>query len=286
MHRRLISFSVHNSFLAVVLALVSAATMAAGTVWRHRIMRGGDSPLRSMRRPAWWASMGLAFLAYGFQAAALAFGTLLVVQPILALSLMLTLLFSARADRRHMGAAEAFWAVLLTASVAGVVVVGRPAPGDRTPSAAEWVVVVGAGAVVSLTACAIAYRRSSASRALIFGTVCGLMYGFQAVFSKVAVDEFVAGGIGGLIASWQLWAMLVAATLGTIVQQYAFAAGNLATSLPASKVAEPILALSLGLTVLGETFRVDSVWGYALLGSSISVMLLSAVMLTRVSVRM
>ena len=65
--------------------------MAAGTVWRHRIMRDGSSVVKSMRRPAWWASMGLAFLAYGFQAAALAFGTLLVVQPILALSLMLTL---------------------------------------------------------------------------------------------------------------------------------------------------------------------------------------------------
>ena len=32
----------HNNFLAVAFALVSAATMAAGTVWRHRIMRAGD----------------------------------------------------------------------------------------------------------------------------------------------------------------------------------------------------------------------------------------------------
>ena len=119
----------HNNFLAVAFALISAATMAAGTVWRHRIMRAGapegennDSPLESLKRPAWWASMGIAFVAYGFQAAALAFGSLLVVQPILALSLMLTLLFSAWADKRHMHTAEAFWAVLLTASVGGVVV--------------------------------------------------------------------------------------------------------------------------------------------------------------------
>ena len=67
----------HNNFLAVAFALVSAATMAAGTVWRHRIMRAGapegennDSPMRSIKQPAWWASMGLAFVAYGFQAAA------------------------------------------------------------------------------------------------------------------------------------------------------------------------------------------------------------------------
>lgn len=275
----------HNNFLAVVFALVSAATMAGGTVWRHRIMRDGSSVLRSMRRPAWWGSMGLAFTAYGFQAAALAFGSLLVVQPILALSLMLTLVFSAWAAKRHMQPAEAFWAIVLTASVASVVVVGRPAPGERTPATWEWAVVVGAGAVVSITACAIASRRRANSRALIYGIICGAMFGFQAVFSKVAVDDFVAGGVAGLIMSWQLWAMLVAATAGTIVQQYAFAAGNLATSLPASKIVEPLLAFSLGLTLLGESFRDQSVFGYVLVGSSVSVVLISAAFLTRVSIK-
>ena len=275
----------HNNFLAVVFALVSAATMAGGTVWRHRIMRDGSSVLRSMRRPAWWGSMGLAFTAYGFQAAALAFGTLLVVQPILALSLMLTLVFSAWAEHRHMKTAEAFWAIVLTASVAGVIVVGRPVPGERDPATWEWVTVVGVGAVVSIAACAIASRRRADSRALIYGIICGAMFGFQAVFSKVAVDDFVAGGVAGLIMSWQLWAMLIAATAGTIVQQYAFAAGNLATSLPASKIVEPLLAFSLSLTLLGESFRDQSVFGYVLVGSSVSVMLISAAFLTRVSIK-
>ena len=41
------------------------------------------------------------------------------------------------------------------------------------------------------------------------------MYGYQAVFSKVAVDDFVDGGVLGLVTSWQLWAMLLAATAGT-----------------------------------------------------------------------
>lgn len=275
----------HNNFLAVVLALVSSATMAGGTVWRHRIMRDGSSVLRSMRRPAWWGSMGLAFTAYGFQAAALAFGTLLVVQPILALSLMLTLVFSAWAEHRHMKTAEAFWAIVLTASVAGVIVFGRPVPGEREPATWEWATVVGVGVVVSIVACAVASRRRANSRALIYGIICGAMFGFQAVFSKVAVDDFVAGGVAGLIMSWQLWAMLIAATAGTIVQQYAFAAGNLATSLPASKIVEPLLAFSLSLTLLGESFRDQSVFGYVLVGSSVSVMLISAAILTRVSIK-
>ena len=282
----------HNNFLAVAFALISAATMAAGTVWRHRIMRAGapegennDSPMQSIKRPAWWASMGIAFVAYGFQAAALAFGSLLVVQPILALSLMLTLLFSAWADKRHMHTAEAFWAVLLTASVGGVVVLGRPLPGEREPAAWEWWVVVGTAVAIIAASYAIASRRPPAGKALIFGSACGAMYGYQAVFSKVAVDGFVHGGVPGLLTTWQLWAMLLAATAGTVVQQYAFAAGNLATSLPASKIIEPLVAFSLGLFLLGESFRVDSAVGWAAVGTSIGVMLVSAAMLTRVSIR-
>lgn len=282
----------HNNVLAVAFALISAATMAAGTVWRHRIMRAGasegeanDSPMSSIKRPAWWASMGIAFVAYGFQAAALAFGSLLVVQPILALSLMLTLLFSAWADKRHMHTAEAFWAVLLTASVGGVVVLGRPLPGARDPATWEWVAVVATAATIVCAAYALASRRPPASKALIFGSACGAMYGYQAVFSKVAVDDFVRGGVLGLLGSWQLWAMLLAATAGTVVQQYAFAAGNLATSLPASKIVEPIVAFALGVYVLGESFRVESVLGWVAVGASIGVMLVSAAMLTRVSVR-
>lgn len=283
----------HNNFLAVAFALLSAATMAAGTVWRHRIMRGGarqgeeaaDSPLSSIKQWSWWASMGLAFLAYGFQATALAFGSLLVVQPVLALSLMLTLIFSAWAEHRHMTTPEAFWAIALTASVGGVVVLGHPGHGERTPPAWEWVTVVATAIGVVVGAFALASRRRASAKALIFGIACGAMFGYQAVFSKVAVDDFVAGGLTGLITSWQLWAMLVAATAGTLVQQYAFAAGNLATSLPASKIVEPIVAFSLGIAVLGETFGVQSAAGWVAVGTSISVMLVSAAMLTRVSVK-
>ena len=45
-------------------------------------------------------------------------------------------------------------------------------------------------------------------------------------------------------------AMLLAATAGTLVQQYAFAAGNLATSLPASKIVEPIVGQDKAAGVL------------------------------------
>lgn len=261
--------------------------IAAGTVWRHQIVRGdhgnSKSPLASMRRPAWWGSIGLALLAYAFQVAALAFGSLLVVQPILVLSLMLTLVLSAHVDDRKMTVPEVFWATLLTACVAVVVILGRPTSGTRQVPMWEWIVVTLAGVALTAAAFAFAYRRRPAPKALTLGLAGGAVFGFLAVYAKVAVDAFVTGGVHGLLTTWQFWAVLVSAGIGMTLQQYAFDAGELGLSLPASKVAEPLTALILGYALLGEKFAVDSSLGWTVIGASISGMLLATAMLARES---
>lgn len=158
---------VHNNALAVFFAFASALTIAIGTVWRHQIVlrynaeqqeklekrekrdeAGGQPPagaIGAIRRPTWWLSLSLAWLAYGFQAVALAFGTLLVVQPVLVLSLLLTLVLSARVEQRKMEIDETFWATILTVAVGVLVVLGRPEPGAREASISEWLVALGAG---------------------------------------------------------------------------------------------------------------------------------------------
>lgn len=288
----LISFCVHNNFLAIGFAFASALLIAVGTVWRHQILRAGrrqgevnESPLQALKQPAWWFSLALALGAYGFQAVALAFGSLLVVQPVLVLSLMLTLLLAARVERRRMSPATSLWSVLLTVFVGVVVVVGRPAPGDRTPLTWEWLLTVGLGLAGLLSTFAFARSRSATVQSLAFGILCGAIFGYLAVFSKVAVDAYVRGGVTGILTAWQFWAMLASAVLGTVVQQYAFGAGRLATTLPAMKVVEPLVALSLGLVLLGEKFAVSGFLGWTAMAALIAGMLCSAAMVTRVSMQ-
>ena len=282
----------HNNYLAVGFAFTSALLIAVGTVWRHQILRSGrdqgevnDSPLSALKRPAWWFSLALALAAYGFQAVALAFGSLLVVQPVLVLSLMLTLLLSARVERRRMSAATSFWAILLTVFVGVVVVVGRPLPGERAPHTWEWLTAVGIGLVGLFSTFAFARAHSAAVQSLAFGILCGAIFGYLAVFSKVAVDAYVHGGVLGILTSWQFWAMLACAVIGTVVQQFAFGAGKLATTLPAMKVVEPLVALTLGLVLLGEKFSLSGALGWTAMALLIAGMLFSAAMVTRVSIR-
>lgn len=279
---------VHNNVLAVTFALSSAVTIAVGTVWRYQLLRTGlkhseanRSPLTSLKRPQWWMSISLALGAYALQALALAFGSLLVVQPILVMSLMFTLLLAARVERRSMEIDETFWAIVLTACVGMMIVLGRPLPGRRLAPNWEWAMAIGLGTLACFVIVAVAYSRSPAAQALLYGIVCGAVFGFLAVFSKVTVDAFAAGGVSAMLGTWQFWAMVIASLLGTAVQQYAFGAGMLSRSLPAMKIVEPLIALTLGWTILGEKMQVSSVAGWAVMGASISGMLIAAGMLAR-----
>ena len=285
---------VHNNALAVFFAFASALTIAIGTVWRHQIVlrynaqrakeKGQESSggaIGAIKRPTWWLSLSLAWLAYGFQAVALAFGTLLVVQPILVLSLLLTLVLSAKVERRKMEIDESFWATVLTVAVGVLVVLGRPEPGAREASISEWLIAVGAGVVVMTVTAVAAKQQGSVMRAFLLGAICGAIFGYLAVFSKTTVDAFVRGGIPELVTTWPLYALLAAAVVGTIVQQYAFSAGNLSRSLPAMKIFEPLLAYALGMTLLGETFTVSGVWGWGLMALAVTAMFVATFFLSR-----
>lgn len=281
--------SVQNNPLAVAFALASALTIAWGTVVRHRI--AGQAPTDGSRRssplwnavsrPLWWAGTGTALIGYGLQIVALGFGTLLVVQPILVLSLMFTLPLAAAYDRRRIRFTELFWAGVLTTAVAVLVLLGRPVPGDPQPPLERWLPALLVGAVVLVLIERTAQLLVRRERALLLGIVTGAIFGYVAVLSKAVVDIFIHGGLWALLLNWELYGLVLGAALGTVVQQYSFNAGALRTSLPAMTIIEPIVAFALGYAVLGEQFRVTSLTGWAAMGAALLAMAVATAVLAR-----
>lgn len=248
------------SALAVLFALASALVVAWGTVARHRTVRSrGDGGVlaSAVRSRLWWAGAVAAVVAYLLQLVALRFGSVLVVQPILVLSLLFTLVLASvwageRIDRR-----ASAWSLLLGASVAVLVLVGRPRPGRTDVLWRDWAPWLGGGAllVAGLVAAGAFVRRG---RAAWLGTATGVVYGLVAPVAKTAVN---AAGSAGL-RSWAPWMLVGLIVAGAVLQQYAFSAGPLERSLPAMTVAEPIVAMSVGYFLLGETFAVRTTLGW------------------------
>lgn len=279
----------HSNLLAVVFALLSALTVAWGTILRHQVAEQtsgdrdnahGTPVLAAVARPKWWAGVFCAMSAYGLQIIALGFGTLLVVQPILVLSLMFTLPLAARFDGRRVSRAEMAWAALLTVAVGVVVVWGRPLPGNDFPTLSTWMVTLGVGVIILVGLMWLASRLRLRTRALILGAVTGAIMGYLAVLSKSVVNIFNQEGVPALLTSWETYGLVACAIIGTLVQQASFNAGALKNSLPAMTITEPILAFVLGYLVLGERFQVEGTQ-WLIMAGALVVMIVSTVVLSR-----
>ena len=104
---------------AVAAALAGAVFTAIGIVVRQRATmdvprdRGVSRLMLNtlLRRPLWWAGTAAAVTGYAFQAVALAFGSLLLVAPLMVSALLFALPLSAWTSRRRVTRAEWGWPV-------------------------------------------------------------------------------------------------------------------------------------------------------------------------------
>ncbi|KUI15951.1 hypothetical protein AU191_13400 [Mycolicibacterium acapulense] len=258
--------------LVVLLALLAAVFLAIGIVVRQRATldvpeEHGISTVMVttlLRRPLWWAGTAAALAGYGFQALALIKGSLLLVQPILTSALLFALPLSARLANRRVTRREWMWAMVLTAALAVFVVLAKTRPGDYEASVplSVLVAVVCAGAV---TACVIlAVRTAGWKRAVLLAVAVGLLFGVVALLTKLVMFLLANGGVGKVVTTPALYLLLVLGVLAVFLQQSAFHAGSLQTSVPTMLVLEPVVAVVLGAVVLGEHMTVGGVKAIAI----------------------
>jgi drug/metabolite transporter (DMT)-like permease len=251
--------------LVVLLAVLAAVFLAIGIVVRQRATidvpqeHGVSSVmfLTLLRRPLWWAGTAAAVAGYVFQALALANGSLLLVQPILVSALLFALPLSARLAHRRVSRGEWVWAVVLTAALAVFVLLARTEPGDYEASLpiSALVAVICTAAVC---ACVIVATRTMGwKRAVLLALAVGVLFGVVAVLTKLVMHVLIHEGVRALISTPVLYLLVGIAVFATFLQQSAFHAGSLQTSVPTMLVLEPVIAVILGAVMLGEHLAVS-----------------------------
>lgn len=258
--------------MVVLLALLAAVFLAIGIVVRQRAtmdvpQEHGVSSVMVMtllRRRLWWAGTCAAVAGYVFQALALVKGSLLLVQPILVSALLFALPLSARLANRRVTRAEWLWAMLLTAALAVFVVLAKTRPGDYEASVplSALVAVICAGVVMACVL--VAVRSHGWRRAVLLAVAVGLLFGVVAVLTKIVMYLLTNNGLGAVLTSPALYLLLVLGVIAVFLQQSAFHAGSLQTSVPTMLVFEPVVAVVLGAVVLGENLTVDGVKAVAI----------------------
>jgi drug/metabolite transporter (DMT)-like permease len=278
---------VAGTYLATLLALAAALMIGIGEVIQQQSAqdvtgeRVGTIELfsRLLRDRQWWTGSLAAAAGFALQAAALDFGSVVLVQALLVISLLFALLISAMVNHRRITRWEGTWAVLLVAAVAVVVTVGNPQEGHARASLHGWAVVA-AIMVPAVVVCAIGARIFSGSvSAMLLGLLSGSLWGVFYVLTKGVVAQF-GHGIGALLRTPELYAWGVVAISATAWVQSAFRAGPLSASLPAVTVSNPLVASVLGVTILGETITKNNA-ARVVLAFSVAAMVVAMVALSR-----
>lgn len=274
--------------LVVGAALAGAVFTAIGIVVRQRATMDvpadqGVSTLMIktlLRRPLWWAGTASAVTGYAFQALALAYGSLILVAPLLVAALLFALPLSAWLSERRVSRAEWGWAVLLTMSLAVFVALTRTRPGDYEGSEVPAVLVAVTSVLLVVGCVVVAGRRTGWRRAILLAIGVGVLFGVVAVLTKIEMHILTDESWSRLFTSPVTYTLIVVGVGATLLQQSAFHAGSLKASVPAMLVLEPVVAVLLGQVVLGEHLDVGTPTAVAL-GFALAVMAVATAALGR-----
>jgi drug/metabolite transporter (DMT)-like permease len=216
--------------------------------------------LRLARQPIWLLGIVSMIAGFGFQLMALRYGPLALVQPILALELLLVFGFLAIAGRRQMRVKNRDWlgAVAMSAGLAVFLRVASPSGGRLHAAGFLWLLAGLATLGVVFGAVAFGHGRHSSGsptrRAAVLGSATGIAWGFVAAVIK-ELSSHLGDGIGAIFTTWSLYVLITAGAAAMLLASHALAAGPLAASQPGFTILDPLAAALLGVFLFGENIQ-------------------------------
>jgi drug/metabolite transporter (DMT)-like permease len=248
--------------VAILFALFSALSTASAAVLQRQASvsqpetsGGWRTVLALLRDPRWL--LGLVFFGgtFVFQAIALYFGELAVVQPILVTELIFTLALRRLWLRDHVTPKTWTAAVMICGGLAAFLLAAHPEEGHRVATVGDWVWALTPRGLVVVLLVLLSRTGSPARRAALLGCAAGLVWAVDAAFVKSATDLLSQSGWVALLVHWPLYAVVASGVLGTILVGAAFTAGPLTASQPALLIVDPLASIALGIELFGEQLR-------------------------------
>lgn len=250
------------SAVAVALAVLGAACFACAAALQHRAVHAVTRTARLraaalrdlLARRGWLGGLALALAGTALHGTALVLAPLSVVQPVGVLAVPMAVVLTALRDRRRpragvrSGVAATVGGVALFVALAADTAVPGPIPA----AAAALVAAVAAVPVAALAA--MAASTSGRVRCVAAATAGAVAFGLVAALVRVLSQQLGAGVLeptdAPVLAT--LAGIGVALVLGGWLVQQGFAAGPAEVVVACLTVVDPIVAVLLGVLLLGE----------------------------------
>ncbi|WP_159502059.1 DMT family transporter [Microbacterium sp. 18062] len=250
----------------IPLAVLGAVFMSFGAQYQHRgvtkveRMSGssgssglsGKQLLQLLSRPSWVVGTVMLGLAIACQLAALAFAPLILVQPLGAISLVITTLLNARVSGHKPTAASIRSIIACVGGILVFVTIAAFVATEQPISEHELLIILGLLAIVLvvLTTLWLLLRRAH-GQALFYIAAAGILYAFVATLAKVVIKNIQSGDFGWLSVLC-IVGLLLAVSVGAYFVQTAYSAGPPDLVIAGLTVIDPIVAVVIGLVILQE----------------------------------
>jgi drug/metabolite transporter (DMT)-like permease len=250
---------------AVMLALAASFCTATSSVCQRlgaATAPGGErlSPkllLYLVRQPIWVAGIASMILGFVFQVAALHYGDLALVQPILATELLFVFAYMAIIGTRRVARHDWLAAAAMAAGLGLFLFTASPSGGHLHAQVASWwfagISAIGLAVVATVIAFTPMRRGtppSPARKAATLGVATGISWGFVAAVIKELSSHTNAGL--GIFLTWSPYALVGVGAASMLLSAHAFQAGPLAASQPGFTIVDPLVASLLGVFIFEE----------------------------------
>jgi drug/metabolite transporter (DMT)-like permease len=251
--------------IGIAFALLAALCNGVSTIDRH-IASTADSHRPAglklvgwlLRNPLWLLGSAAQVGAFVFQALALNFSPLSIVQPVLVTELVMTLILRRVWIRQQVAGAAWGGAVAACVGLTVFIVAADPRGGRPEAPASHWAVAVlacgGAAAVLTV----LGRGGSPARRAVLLALAAGVMWALEAAFIKAATDVGDQAGFGALFTRWPVYAVAAGGLAGVVLEQAALQDGPLRVSQPLLVITDPIVSIALSVWLFDEYFVLNA----------------------------
>lgn len=256
-------------FIAVLAAIAAGMALATTGVLQQRAASSRPSDeqfslqmlVRLAHNKTWLLGIGAAVLSYGFQALALAFGPLALVQPLIVSELLFAVPISAKLRGIQLGTREWTAMVVIVAGLAVGITAADPHKANPLVPLSLWAYALGGIAVLVTVAVLIGRRLTGPAKASMFALAGASTMALQSALYKATITGLERDKVG-VFLHWQTYALIIVSFLGLYLVQNAYQAGPLAASMPVMDATLPTVAIALGVGLFGEPIR-TSFWGLA-----------------------
>lgn len=254
-------------WIAVATSVVSAVCYGGGAVGQRRVAASLEPAAPLPRKAAallrsrlWWAAITLNGAGALLHVAALAYGTLIVVQPLGTLALVFALPWAAWLAARRVSAREWRGAVLTVLALSVMLAAAASSEGGRAlDDSTAVLVVLGTLAAMGLLVLPAPWLNRPALRSQLSAGAAGIAFGVSSALTKTLTEEFLAEGAAGL---WHVAVpgIAVLGGVGVLLSQAAYHGVTVGAPLATMTLVNPLAAVVVGLGFMGEVY-VGGVWG-------------------------